>query len=570
MRKKTVGFVMAVLLCIVSAISSAGSATAAKSSADFTDLKDLDAATKAKFDALISAGIFDGVSEGKFGIKDEMNRAQFAKVAALIFDLKVDTSMKTSSFEDVKADDPANGYALPYIEAVKAAGITDGYGEGTYNPAGKVTKEQLATFLVRGLDKNEEAKATPGVSDATVSDWAKGYVALALELKLLSNGSDGKFGGQASATRELLLTGAYEAKEQYVVQVEQKKKEEEEEKKEEEKKKQEEQYRYPTPPPIQYTVETPTAFPASGAVTSGTQVTLTSATVSAAVYYTTDLSEPTASSTPYTGPIIITSSTTIKAIAFKAGSTNSSVARFDYTVTMPILLPNSISPLTEGQPYTGSVAKLSGGTGAVAYSVTNGALPAGLTLNSSTGVISGTPSASGAYDFTIGATDSATPPATVTMQYTGNIAPASSATPLDSINEASESGDWDGVNESTFANAGITGVTSENLNAIQIALEIDTTLYPRTQSQIQSIVDETIETLMVTAIYDYLNPFGGGSRPTLDVFSRAGITGVDASNLDAILDELSWAYQDSRSDPLGTPMSTKQDIQDVVDRFLML
>ncbi|MDD9272301.1 S-layer homology domain-containing protein [Paenibacillus sp. GCM10023248] len=190
-------------------------AFAAKSSADFTDLKDLDAATKAKFDAMISAGIFDGVSETTFGLKDEMNRAQFAKVAALIMGLDVNKDLQTSSFSDVSVTDAANGYALPYIEALKTAGVTDGYAEGQYNPAGKVTKEQLATFLVRVLGQDEAAKGKTG-TDKTVSGWAQGYVAMALELKLLSNNEDGTFGGQANATRDLLLTGAYEAKQQYV------------------------------------------------------------------------------------------------------------------------------------------------------------------------------------------------------------------------------------------------------------------------------------------------------------------------------------------------------------------
>ncbi|OPH54581.1 hypothetical protein BC351_31900, partial [Paenibacillus ferrarius] len=84
-----------------------------------------------------------------------------------------------------------------------------------YNPAGKVTKEQLATFLVRVLGKDADAKAKTG-NDSTVTDWAQGYVALALELKLLPAGDGGKFNGQANATRDLLLTGAYEAKQQYV------------------------------------------------------------------------------------------------------------------------------------------------------------------------------------------------------------------------------------------------------------------------------------------------------------------------------------------------------------------
>lgn len=189
---------------------------ATKDSSSFSDLKDLDAATKAKFDAMIKAGVFDGVSDGVFGVKDKMNRAQFAKVAALIFQLKVDTSLKTSTFSDVKADDPANGYALPYIEAIYKAGITDGYAPGQFNPAGEVTKEQLAAFLLRGLGKDAEAKATPGISDKTVSDWAKGYVALAIQQKLLSSGADGSFGGTSAATRDLLVLGSYEAKSQYV------------------------------------------------------------------------------------------------------------------------------------------------------------------------------------------------------------------------------------------------------------------------------------------------------------------------------------------------------------------
>ncbi|NQX61945.1 S-layer homology domain-containing protein [Paenibacillus qinlingensis] len=214
-EKKVMKKSLSVVLTAAMALSMFSSVAFGKTSADFTDLKDLDAATKAKFDALISAGIFDGVSETTFGLKEEMNRAQFAKVAALITGIEVNKDLKTSSFSDVKADDAANGYALPFIEALKTAGITDGYGEGTYNPAGKVTKEQLATFLVRVLGKDADAKGKTG-TDATVTDWAQGYVALALELKLLSNGADGKFGGTSNATRDLLLTGAYEAKAQYV------------------------------------------------------------------------------------------------------------------------------------------------------------------------------------------------------------------------------------------------------------------------------------------------------------------------------------------------------------------
>lgn len=78
--------------------------------------------------------------------------------------------------------------------------------------------------------------------------------------------------------------------------------------------------------------ETPAADPGSGSVEVNTAVTLTTATEGAKIFYTTDGSEPDLTSKLYTGPILITADTVIRAIAVKAGMTNSDVAAFTYTV----------------------------------------------------------------------------------------------------------------------------------------------------------------------------------------------------------------------------------------------
>src|SRR5581483_7216826 len=77
-----------------------------------------------------------------------------------------------------------------------------------------------------------------------------------------------------------------------------------------------------------------------------------------------------------------------------------------------------------GTPYSSSVSA-SGGTAPYTYSIASGALPDGLTLNATTGAITGTPTAFGAFNFTIKATDSTSGTAlTATSNCTIIIAPA--------------------------------------------------------------------------------------------------------------------------------------------------
>jgi hypothetical protein len=68
----------------------------------------------------------------------------------------------------------------------------------------------------------------------------------------------------------------------------------------------------------------------------------------------------------------------------------------------------TFSPATEGTAYSGTIT-VTGGAGALNYSVTVGTLPSGLSLNSSTGAITGTATGpSGAVSFTLQVKDSST------------------------------------------------------------------------------------------------------------------------------------------------------------------
>ncbi len=76
------------------------------------------------------------------------------------------------------------------------------------------------------------------------------------------------------------------------------------------------------------------------------------------------------------------------------------------TVAAPVTVsPASLAAATVGQAYSQSLSA-SGGTAPYTFEVSVGALPAGLTLTSG-GSLSGTPTASGSFNFTVKATDSA-------------------------------------------------------------------------------------------------------------------------------------------------------------------
>jgi hypothetical protein len=84
------------------------------------------------------------------------------------------------------------------------------------------------------------------------------------------------------------------------------------------------------PPP---NAATPTFSPAPGTYSPGQQVSLADTTSGAAIHYTLDGTPPTASSTLFSGPITLNSTTTIKAIAVASGFSNSSVATGTYSIT---------------------------------------------------------------------------------------------------------------------------------------------------------------------------------------------------------------------------------------------
>jgi Putative Ig domain len=118
----------------------------------------------------------------------------------------------------------------------------------------------------------------------------------------------------------------------------------------------------------------------------------------------------------YNAPASVSS---VMNVTVKATSLAKDTASASDMVTVnppPVITTTSVPGGIVGTSYSATL-HASGGTGPFSWSIAAGSLPAGLSLNSSTGVISGPPTASGTSTFTVQVTDSAPAPVSATHQF---------------------------------------------------------------------------------------------------------------------------------------------------------
>jgi predicted hotdog family 3-hydroxylacyl-ACP dehydratase len=167
--------------------------------------------------------------------------------------------------------------------------------------------------------------------------------------------------------------------------------------------------------------------PNSGSFAGGTSVTITGTSftgatavkfggAAAASFTVVNATSITATSPAGSGTVDVTVTT--------PGGTSPTGAADGFTYTAKLTLTATASSATQVGRFYRQVSAASGGAVPYAYLVSAGSLPAGTTLNAATGVVLGTPTASGAFSYTIQATDSSSPAQTATQPVSGIIAPA--------------------------------------------------------------------------------------------------------------------------------------------------
>ena len=159
------------------------------SNADFKDADKIDY-TEA-VDVMNAVGVLIGDENGNFNPKENLTRAQAAKIISylLLGNKTAEGLAGSGKFTDVAK----TSWAAGFVDYCAAVGVVNGVGNGQFNPNGSLTTLQFAKMLLVALGYDAKIEGFVG------SDWSINVSAKANQVGLL-NGLD--VGANATLTRE--------------------------------------------------------------------------------------------------------------------------------------------------------------------------------------------------------------------------------------------------------------------------------------------------------------------------------------------------------------------------------
>ncbi|ACS99078.1 S-layer homology domain-containing protein [Paenibacillus sp. JDR-2] len=178
----------------------------------FTDIASVQSWAGRAIEVIAAKGAIEGKKAGVFAPKDNVTRAEFAKMLTRALD--IDNSSAKEDFADVKDTD----WSAPYIGAAAKLGIIQGRSATKFDPNAQITRAEMATMIARALKVTKGAQDVTDVTAAlasfkdasSISASLKAGVAFASKNGIVI-GNNGKFSPNASATRAEAAVMIYRA-----------------------------------------------------------------------------------------------------------------------------------------------------------------------------------------------------------------------------------------------------------------------------------------------------------------------------------------------------------------------
>jgi alkaline phosphatase len=147
---------------------------------------------------LVAKNVINGYQDGTFRPGKGLSRGQAAALIARVKSLPLDEAAE--GFKDVPAD---YDYSKE-IAAVKKAGIMNGVSSDTFNPNGLISREQMATVLVKAFNLEADESVPVTLTDLDrVSPSHKENVEILFSNKITTGKADGSYNPGESVTRAM-------------------------------------------------------------------------------------------------------------------------------------------------------------------------------------------------------------------------------------------------------------------------------------------------------------------------------------------------------------------------------
>ncbi|WP_405172110.1 S-layer homology domain-containing protein [Paenibacillus sp. FSL H8-0280] len=203
-------------LLSLAVISVPGTVHAASDAVNIRDLQQAAPWAKQAIERAAEQQMILADKAGNFNPSATLTRGDLAYTLAQLLELNVLSSVQLPDqlFRDLNRN-AENG---SYIRALQLAGIMNGYPDGTFRPAGLVTREELATTIIRALKAkgyDETLNLTKELSfkdTSEISAWALPSVQQAVELGILK-GDNVNFAPKRSTSRQEMAVIALRATE---------------------------------------------------------------------------------------------------------------------------------------------------------------------------------------------------------------------------------------------------------------------------------------------------------------------------------------------------------------------
>ena len=135
-----------------------------------------------------SKGLAKGYADGTFKPDNTITRAEFAAMVNRAFNF---TATGTVSFPDVGA----NKWYAKDVSIASAAGYISGYGDGTFGPDKKITRQEAAVMIARilKLDTSDISQANIFSDADKIQEWGKGAISAIYKAKIMQGYQDKSF-----------------------------------------------------------------------------------------------------------------------------------------------------------------------------------------------------------------------------------------------------------------------------------------------------------------------------------------------------------------------------------------